>query len=551
MIHEIGNTRVDVLRQIGERSNTVKNSSITISNLYNLDSLLLSTLYEKLDTEEEKEVKVHLDNMKRNYDVVFSDVGIAYDVVVIGENGFNYSSQAGDNYNFNSLKNQLWYKKIYEKNGRITFISSFKDVFGTEKTKYVFSASRIIYDLEGKVVGTLLINIDENYLANLYDSTLNGNNSIYIVDRNGNIISHNNKSMRGMNFIDVEKFKQLYGENEFHIIKKSQGDYLISNYYDQQTGWTIIEEIRSAAVFSKIYYVVYITFFVICACLVISLFVSYYVSERVSRPLLNLCYSMDQVKKGNFDVISNVGGYDEINKLKDSFNNMAQEIKKLLEDIKRNEYYKRQAELDFLRAQINPHFLYNTLFSIKCLIEIGKKEQVSYMISAFIDLLKMTLRKDTDLISLEEEFLTTEKYLILQQFRYRDKISFEFELDEKIKKCMVPPLILQPLVENAIFHGIEAKNDMGIIVINANIKGNLLMISVVDDGIGMSAETIKNILQKCNDKEYKRSEFIGIANVCKRIKINYGEEYGIHIASEVGIGTTITVELPVIMDKQS
>lgn len=551
MINEIGATRVDVLSQIGERSNTVKNSSITISNLYNLDSLLLSALCEKLDKEEEKEVKVHLDNMKKNYDVVFRDVGIAYDVIVIGENGFCYSSQAGDNYNFSSLKNQLWYKKIYERNGEITFISSFKDIFGTEKTKYVFSASRIVHDSEGKVVGTLLINIDEKYLANLYDSTLNGNNNIYIIDRKGNIISHNNKSMRGMNFIDVEKFKQLYGENEFHIIKKSQGDYLISNYYDQQTGWTIIEEMRCAAVFSKIYYAVYIIFFVMGVCLVIALFVSYYISERVSRPVLNLCCSMEQVKKGNFDVISNVGGYDEINQLKDSFNSMAQEIKKLLEDIKRNEYYKRQTELDFLRAQINPHFLYNTLFSIKCLIELEKNEQVSYMISAFIELLKMTLRKDTDFISLEEEFLTTEKYLILQQFRYGDMISFEFELDEKTKNCKVPALILQPLVENAIFHGIEAKNDMGIVVISSNIKDNLLMISVVDDGIGMNDETIESILEKCNDKEYKRSEFIGIANVSKRIKINYGEEYGIHITSEVGIGTTISVELPVIMDKQS
>ncbi|MGP1403764.1 MAG: sensor histidine kinase [Catonella sp.] len=549
MIDKIGASRLDLLKQIGERSNVVKNSSITISNLYKLNSSLISALTGKLDATREKKIKVNLDDMKKNFDVVFSEVGIAFDVIVIGDNGFCYSSQAGDNYDFASLKNQLWYKSIFGKKDDITFISSFKDVFGVGKKQYVFSASRRILNSDGNEVGTLLINIDEVYLSDIYQSALNGTNVIYIIDSNGNIISHTNKDMRGMNFINVENFKKLYGENDFRLTKKSVGEYLISNYHDTQTGWTIIEEMPSSFVLSDVYRAYIIISIIIGICFLISLIISYLVAGKVSKPLLDLCDSLNQVKEGNFDVVSKVAGYDEINLLKSSFNGMAQEIKKLLEDIKNKEAYKRRIENDLLRAQINPHFLYNTLFSIKCLAETRRPEEVSEMISALIDFLKMTLRKDADLICLSEEFIITEKYLVLQQMRYGDKLSFEFEPDEKTTQCMVPALILQPIVENAIFHGIEAKNEMGIIVISSEIQNERLIISISDDGAGMNEDTLERVIDTCTNKEYTRNESIGIANVSGRIKVDFGNEYGLHIESEAGIGTTVTIELPIIDKK--
>lgn len=549
MIDKIGASRLDLLKQIGERSNVVKNSSITISNLYKLNSSLISALTGKLDATREKKIKVNLDDMKKNFDVVFSEVGIAFDVIVIGDNGFCYSSQAGDNYDFASLKNQLWYKSIFGKKDDITFISSFKDVFGVGKKQYVFSASRRILNSDGNEIGTLLINIDEVYLSDIYQSALNGTNVIYIIDSNGNIISHTNKDMRGMNFINVENFKKLYGENDFRLTKKSVGEYLISNYHDTQTGWTIIEEMPSSFVLSDVYRAYIIISIITGICFLIALVISYLVAGKVSKPLLDLCDSLNQVKEGNFDVVSKVAGYDEINLLKSSFNGMAQEIKKLLEDIKNKEAYKRRIENDLLRAQINPHFLYNTLFSIKCLAETRRPEEVSEMISALIDFLKMTLRKDADLICLSEEFIITEKYLVLQQMRYGDKLSFEFEPDEKTTQCMVPALILQPIVENAIFHGIEAKNEMGIIVISSEIQNERLIISISDDGAGMNEDTLERVIDTCTNKEYTRNESIGIANVSGRIKVDFGNEYGLHIESEAGIGTTVTIELPIIDKK--
>ena len=161
----------------------------------------------------------------------------------------------------------------------------------------------------------------------------------------------------------------------------------------------------------------------------------------------------------------------------------------------------------------------------------------------------MTLRQDADLIYLSEEFVITEKYLILQQIRYGDMLSFEFEPDEETRDCMVPALILQPIVENAIFHGIEAKNEMGIIIITSKIQNEKLIISVSDDGIGMNSEVLEQVISKCNKKEYTRNESIGIANVSGRIKVEFGDEYGLQIESELGIGTTVTIKLPAINKK--
>lgn len=549
LVDEIHASRLDVLKQIGERANAVNNSIITISNLYTIAPNLLGAL--SGEPENAGQIKKQLDEMKTGYNTVFRDVGISYEIVVIGENGFQYSSQAGDAYDFTSLKNQLWYKTIYEKKGDITFISSFRDVFGSDTGKYVFSASRTIKDSGGNPLGTLMINIDEAYLERLYHSSLNGNNSIYIIDSKGNVISHSYKNMRGMHFIDIDNFNRLYKHKNNHVVKKSQGDYLLSYYYDPYTGWTIIEEVPVAVVFSAVDEALYIMLGVVAVCLVIALFVSMYISGRISRPLLTLCNAMGQIQHGDFDVSSNVSGYAEIEQLNDSFNEMAHEIKQLMEDIQTKEAYKRQAELDFLRAQINPHFLYNTLFSIKCQAEIDKNQQVSAMLGSFIDLLKMTLRKGSNLIPLKEEAAVTEKYLALQQICYRYNFSFEFELDEDTLDCAVPALILQPIVENALFHGIKAKGDFGMIILSSGIIDKQLMICISDDGAGMASAAIEEIEEKFNAGEKKSNDSIGIANVSKRLKKNFGNEYGVRIQSSPGIGTNVVLNLPVLTARAS
>ena len=544
MIHEIGATRVDVLRQIGERTNSINNSLITISNLYAINSDLNKALPDE-NASISLETKSELNRIKAQYDTIFNDIGISYEIVIIGDNGFNYSSKDGDKYEFEKMSTQLWYRRNLESKD-IQFISSFKDVYGEDKSNYVFSLFKVIRE-QGEKIGTLMININEQYLSQTYKSVLNEDNNIYIVDNKGNIVSHKDESMRGINFIDTANFKKLYEDNSYAFINKLNQQYLLTNYYDVQTGWRIIEEIPSNVIFSSVYYAFLILSILVLCCIIIAFFVSYKRSKAISQPILDLCDSMEEIIQGNLDVKSQASGFDEINQLNQGFNEMVTKIKTLMEDIKVKESNKRKSELDFLRAQINPHFLYNTLFSIKCLVEIGKNEQAATMMQAFIDLLKLTLKVDTNFITLKDEVEATSKYIRLQQFRYSDQITYEIDIDEELMQYRVPSLILQPIVENALFHGLEPKNECGTLVMSATVNENILYITITDDGVGIEEEKLEHLLSP-REYELKENKSIALANIDHRLKIHFGQEYGLSLSSIKNMGTTVTIRMPIVRE---
>lgn len=552
MLDQIGQSRLDVLKQISERSNTIKNNTITISNLYRYDEHMRNYLSKEKEPLPENRQKAtdYLNELKKTYDQVFHDIGLNYDVVILGNNDFQYSSRGNGEYDFKGLESQLWYRKSYDSEDDMVFISSFQEKFdsGEKENPYVFGAFRQVMDLEGKILGRILVNIDEKYLEGLY-SSVEENSNLYIFDKKGNIVSSRDKAILGKNFIGVNNFKQLYGVNQYSIIRKLGQDYLLSNYYDRDTGWTIVEEMPCSVIFKPLYEAIAILLLLLTGCIFAGAGSAYYLSGKISKPIQKLCSLMDQVRQGDFDVISDIKGYEEVNQLKNSFNEMAKEIKKLMESVKQKEMKKRKSELDFLRAQINPHFLYNTLFSIQCMIELSNNKQAVLMISAFIDLLKRTLSVDTGFIMLEEEFENTKKYLVLQQIRYGDKVHFECELEEKTRVCLVPSLIIQPIVENAIFHGLNAKEEPGLIVVESAITNDCLLITISDDGVGQSEEELMRLKDHLKGKEYRNGGSIGILNVLNRIRINFGDSYGLLIESETGIGTTVTLKLPVIKEE--
>lgn len=545
MMSQIGQSRLDVLKQISERSNSIKNSIITLSNLYRYDDVI----YEGLrGGNPGGGMDEYLKSLKDNYHRVFQGVGLSYDVVIIGANGFRYASDGGASYDFDGLSQQLWFKRQSETADEIVFISSFLEKFNREnpKERYVFGAIRRVTDSRGRVIGTILLNMDESLLEELYASYGQKSN-IYIFDSQGNIVSSRDTSLLGKNFIGVGNFRSLYGENETHTIRKMGREFLLSNYYDSQTGWTIVEEMPRWEIMRPLNRLMMILAAVLAVCLAAGGLASYYVAGRVSKPILKLCRSMNQVRQGDFDVSCNTDGYEEVNLLRDSFNDMAGEIRNLMASVQQKELNKRKSEMDFLRAQINPHFLYNTLFSIQCMTELGKNGQTVLMMSALIDLLKKTLSVDTDFITLKEEFESTEKYLALQQIRYGEKIHFECDWEQGMGELLIPALIIQPLVENAIFHGLEAKEDAGLIIVEAAVTDAKLQITVSDDGIGMGEQEIKLLYERLNAGKYQSDQSIGLLNVQNRIKINFGPAYGLTVASQTGIGTSVTIKLPAIV----
>ena len=545
IIVQVGQSRIDVLKQISERSNVIKNNLITVINLYKYNTDL--DLYlSQTEAEEVLKNASELEEKRKNFDVVFKDIGFEYNIVIQGENGFVYSSYNEGSYDFDSLKTQLWYKKSYDEQGDMSFVS-YKNSFIREKEKaaYVFGGFSKIKDASGNVLGSILVSVDENVLENLY-AGFETEGNVYIFDKKGNVVSSKDKSILGKNMIGAENFRKLYGNGSSHIIKKLGKYYFLSNCYDSQTGWTIVEEIPCEIMFSVLidmtgYLAVSMIVFLFTAA-----FISYRQAKRISDPIASLCQSMKRVSSGEFICVQEENACNEVLALGKSFNSMSEKIKELLEDIRNNEKEKRKSEMDFLRAQINPHFLYNTLFSIQCMVEINKSGQAVKMIKAFIALLRKTLSTDKDLIPLREELENTKSYLELERLRYSNIMDYEIEVSKELEACQVPALILQPIVENAIFHGLEAKASGGLIVVDVLKDGDDLLINISDDGKGMDSRRLKEVRARIELDADEARKSIGLVNVSGRIKINFGKEYGLTIDSEENIGTCVGLRLPII-----
>ena len=248
---------------------------------------------------------------------------------------------------------------------------------------------------------------------------------------------------------------------------------------------------------------------------------------------------MDEVMSGNLKVKVNVDRSDEIGELQSSFNSMVSWLDSSIENIKKYEKQKRVAELSFLQAQINPHFLYNTLSGIRFLVSMNKTEIAEEMLYRFTKLLRSILPKASEMISFEEELENIKNYVELQKMRYPDCFEVTYEVNENIKDFKVPSFILQPIIENAILYSMEKENNKGLISLIGYKDKDGIKIVIKDNGIGMSKEKLKSVLNK--EASVNR---VGVINVHERIQLNYGQNYGLKIDSVKDEGTKITFILP-------
>lgn len=272
--------------------------------------------------------------------------------------------------------------------------------------------------------------------------------------------------------------------------------------------------------------------------------------KRLVVPIRKLCEASKLVAKGDFTVRSDVESKDEIAMLADNFNDMTVEIGRLVERIREEQSNIRAMESKLLQAQINPHFLYNTLDTIVWLAEAGQNEEVVKMTSYLSEFFRTTLSKGKDFITLEEERRHVESYLQIQQFRYQDIMRYEIRMDPGILDYTVPKLTLQPLVENALYHGIKNKRGGGKILIEGLREGGRIFLEVIDDGKGMTEKELADLrryIAGCSDKGKKG---FGLANVNQRIHRYYGEEYGIFFESEENKGTKAVIIIPAKKSEQ-
>lgn len=294
---------------------------------------------------------------------------------------------------------------------------------------------------------------------------------------------------------------------------------------------------------------VHVSVFLFIGVFAVASVVSRWMARSVSKPIEELCRTTELVAKGDFDTRAEGTAGDEISVLTKSFNSMVGQIGVLVENIKEEQHNLRDTELKLLQAQINPHFLYNTLDTIIWLAEDKQTEQVVSMVGSLSEFFRTTLSEGRDVITIKEEEAHIRSYLEIQQFRYRDILEYKIAIPETVYHNTIMKLTIQPLVENALYHGIKNKRGKGMIHVTARKEEDVIIIDVIDNGIGMKPEELDSIRNKLTGQRHKEGGF-GLANVHERIQLNYGERFGLSFTSEYGLGTTATVTIPAVIERK-
>lgn len=280
-------------------------------------------------------------------------------------------------------------------------------------------------------------------------------------------------------------------------------------------------------------------------CLIVATVISIKVSSNLSGPLSQLEKMMKRVEKGDLDLDIRVSGRNEVAHLAHTFSIMVRRIKSLLLKIEEDQSELRKSELKTLYAQINPHFLYNSLDTIIWTAEQGEHQKVVRMTSALSKYFRLSLSRGHDIIPVYQEIEHIKYYLVIQKIRYESKLEYEIGIDQDLYSYKMLKTLLQPLVENALYHGIKNKPGGGKIWISGKRSGDRLTLQVRDDGVGMSKEKLARLLIFKED-EPLTSGGVAIINVHQRIQLSYGLSYGLQFESVPGEGTTVTVFLPIV-----
>jgi two-component system sensor histidine kinase YesM len=284
---------------------------------------------------------------------------------------------------------------------------------------------------------------------------------------------------------------------------------------------------------------------------VITFFISVLFGQRITQPILNLYKTVNRIKRGDFSLRVKVDRNDEIGRIGMNFNAMQDELQMLIETKYLNQIKLQEVELAMLYSQINPHFLYNTLDSIRAMSDYYKVEEISIMAQSLADMFRYNTNNKDEIVTLQEELVQIDSYLRIQSIRFEGKIVYRQEIDEELYSASLLKMTLQPLVENAVFHGIERKRGKGTITISVAKEDSRIRLTVADDGVGISdrrlneiRESLRPPIQQMNEPRPAQENGIGIANVYSRYAIRFGDRFEFHMDSRKGVGTSITLLFP-------
>jgi two-component system sensor histidine kinase YesM len=378
-----------------------------------------------------------------------------------------------------------------------------------------------------------------NGFKNLYDD--NAKTLTYIVDVDGKVISHSDKSLIGKDVPDNEILLDVFeddgfsvqkiGENKYAFLKKIPG-------YD----FIIVSIVPAKSIYSETFLIRNLIIYILIGCLIFGLAIGYIVAYNLTKPIKLLSYKMNEVENGDFNVSVDINTNDEMGYLARHFNSMVTKIRTLIRDLYEVRIKEKEAELKALQEQINPHFLYNTLDTIRWTARTNGDFESSEYIEILSDILRNNLNNGQYETSIGSEVKNLKNYLFLQQKRYGDRMKVEIDIPESLYGYKIIKLVLQPIVENAINYGIAPNDSNGLISIMGRLEGEEIILEVSDNGLGVDEGVINEII----NSDTETDKIYALKNINERIKYHFGDEYGLYFSSRLNEGTKVKVIIPAI-----
>ena len=443
------------------------------------------------------------------------------------------------------FQNERWYREAAENPEEIQLISVVTGRNIVTNRSYsiddVFSLAKAVQDPEtGEVLGVILLDIRHDIIqSSINGVTIGEKGFVFVMDQEDNIV------YTPVNGIVYRVNPKWVKAMEPMSVQIQGGSYQIRSELSPYTGWRTVGVFSMDEVMSSVNTIVYILFTCVIISLVLVVIVSFKFSRTLTNPIFKLKRLMKQAESGDLTVRFNFQHNDEIGELGQSFNHMIARIDQLIQMVYVEQENKRTAEMKSLQEQIKPHFLYNTLDTISWMARDYDAEDIVRLVDALTNMFRIGLSHGKDIITVKEEITHVSNYLYIQKIRYKDKLNYVIHVDESLYAIEVPKLILQPLVENAIYHGVKAKRGGGTITITGVPEGENLVFTVQDNGAGMPQEKVEELNRRMSERSVlDEQKSFGLFYIRERIQLCYGKGYGVHVESTLGEGTRVTITLP-------
>ena len=419
---------------------------------------------------------------------------------------------------------------------------------------WVVSLSRHVELTGGGVIrsGVLLVDMNFSGIEQICKdvSFSDGQGYLYLIDRNGEIIYHPRQQLIYAGLLEENnQAAAAYSDGTYTEVFRSQRRQVTVKTVGY-TGWKLVGVAPTESLRDNYSQLLLFALFVVSLSIFLLVFVNLRLSEWITAPMKKLDLAVRQLEKGAETADFDVDGPYEVEHLSHSVQSMASTMRHLMEDVIQQEEEKRRSELDVLQSQINPHFLYNTLDSVVWMTENGRTQEAVVMLTALARFFRISLSKGSNIIPIGDELEHARNYLTIQKMRYKNKFSVDISAEPGIEKLYTIKLIVQPILENAIYHGMEYADGDGEIHIRAFREGENAVIEVEDNGPGMSDETVQQLLKPGRCSKAKGSG-IGLRNVHQRIRLTFGAAYGLSIRSEPDNGTVVRICLPALEEEDA